>query len=147
MTHYVSAKAATLTALAALVLASSCVGATAETDSVTGLPLYPLAGTPDSTMNATICRSKTRINNYDILPGTDAAALAWFASNLHGFTHTHGIAQGSRQDLFIKKDGTVVVVATATDDGIHLYGVSYTRFTPPLNASQQIQYGKLSTSC
>ena len=131
----------------ALMLSAGPLGATDATDSITGLPLYPTAGSPDNTLNFPLCRSKVKAHMYDLLSGSDTAALTWLTAHLPGFTHTHGMGQGRRQDFFMKTDGTVAVTATARVDGVGLYGLSYMRFTPPVTPADQVKLGKLMSSC
>jgi hypothetical protein len=135
-----------LVTLVAAIAPSAVPASTPASDSVTGLPLYPNAGQPDNTLDVPICGHKGRVNTYDLLPGKDAAAVAWFSAHLHGFTHTRGIAIGHTQDQFIKTDGSLMATVTGNRDG-SLYGVSYMRVTPPLNPAQQAALGKRMTSC
>ena len=129
--------AASCIALAAFLFGTAPLHAAAAVDSVSGPPLYPAAGTPDNTLSYPMCNSNAKTNQYSLLSGTDAAAVAWFASHLTNFTHSHGMRTGARQDYFIKNDGTAAAMLTANNDGIHLFGISYVRFTPPLNSAWQ----------
>jgi hypothetical protein len=131
----------------ALALCGGPLQAANMSDSVTGLPLYPTAGSPDSTQKFSLCQSQVKADMYDLLSGSDAAALTWLAAHLPGFTHTHGMGMGRRQDFFMKTDGTVAVGATSNPDGVGLYGLSYMRFAPPVTPAAQVRLGKLMTSC
>lgn len=131
----------------ALALSAGPLQAANVNDSVTGLPLYPIAGSPDTTLKFALCHSKVKANVYALLDGTDAAALTWLAAHLSGFRHTHGVHDERRQDFFMKADGTLAVTATANPDGVRLYGLSYMRFNPPVTAADQVRLGKLMTSC
>jgi hypothetical protein len=143
MKHVLSAAIMVL----ALALPAGPLLAANVADSVTGLPLYPSAGSPDSTQNFSLCHSQVKANDYDLLSGTDAAALTWLTAHLPGFTHTHGIGHGARQDFFMKTDGTLAVDATASRHGAGLYGLSYMRFTPAVAPADQVRLGNLMTTC
>jgi hypothetical protein len=102
------------------ILSLRATGAGNGTDPVTKLPLpssgAPLAlfDNPNRMDDVPVCKSTSVMNFYSVRTGMVSAAVAWYAAQLPGFKHVHGMGSGRSQDTFYNPAGTLIVAITGS---------------------------------
>lgn len=121
-------------------------------DPLTGLPLYPGAGSDPTKMpDARICKSAMKGNFYIVNGSKVDATVAWYASHLQGFHKHHSYVDGRTQDTFFNADGTLEVTVTGSpggpSDNMDAYAISYGRFEPGLKEKAMASFNQPKMVC
>jgi hypothetical protein len=120
-------------------------------DSVTGLPVYPGAGSPEPLPKATFCGKQMDGSFYIVLnrKGEKVKLVAaWYARHLTAFHAYHANTDGRTQDTFFNKDGTKEVTITSNrGNGDEVFSVSYGKFRPGLSAAEMASFNHGGRDC
>ena len=125
--------------LSGIVAAGFVVAAGTAGDSLTGLPLpsessLNIPRGPTKLPDVPVCKSKAQMNFYTPGSGKVDAAVAWYASHLAGFKHTHGYGSGRSQDTFYNAQGTLIVSITGNPapegQNSDVYSIIYGKIAP-----------------
>lgn len=134
----------------ALTLGTPAFGAlAADNDSLTGIPVYPSATGDGERIPGGICRVTAQTVVY-LVPfqwGPDHTAAPkqiqivdvdqWYQSHLKDFRFIPGFDGQRTQDVFLSPDGTKAVTVTGNPARSPVaYGISFTRFTSPVQPNQ-----------
>lgn len=134
----------------ALTLSTPAMAASAAgNDSLTGLPVYPSAAGGGERIPGGICRvtAQTVVYMVPFLWGPNNTAAPkqtqiadvdqWYQARIKDFRFIPGFDGQRTQDVFLSPDGTKAV--TVTGNPAHspvAYGISFTRFSSPVQPNQ-----------
>lgn len=118
-------------------------------DPLTKLPVplvdaaFLVYGNPMRLDDFSVCKSAAKMNSYTSRSGKIDAAVAWYASHLSGFKHTHGYASGQHHDTFYNSAGTLFITITGNaakqSENTDVYSVTYGTLQP--GASEKVLMG------
>jgi hypothetical protein len=123
------------------------VNATAASDSLTGLPIYPGVTDPGSLPESDFCGKRMQKDFYIVMGGRIDGVTKWYASHLAGYHKYHAVTDGRSQDTFFNPNGSTEVTVTATKAGSAVYSISYGRFEPGLTAREMIWFSQSRKTC
>ncbi|GEM_PF-2735500 len=118
----------------------------ADTDNLTGLPVYPGAPLIEKLPDGFYCGSQMRGNFY-MPKGNDATYVSWYDARLLGFKKYHSMGHNRPQDAYFKPDGTMVVNVTGSVDSIDVYAVAYETFKPALSKTAMASFNQNRQTC
>jgi hypothetical protein len=145
-------KRASIAVFGLCVVLSGAGRAAPTVDPLTGLPLYPGAGSgPIHMPDAHICKSAMKGNFYVVNGAKVDVTVAWYATHLQGFHKRHSYVDGRTQDTFFSADGTLEVTVTGSpggpSDNADAYGISYGRFEPGLKEKGMASFNQPKMVC
>jgi hypothetical protein len=111
-------------------------------DALTGLPLYPGAGTSNPKPDYKLCQSTHVGVAYNPANAKMDAVMPWYTKQLAGYKRYHlDDTTHASSDTFFSPDGKLEVTLTGSKtDPNAVFAISYGRFTPALSAVEMKTY-------
>jgi hypothetical protein len=131
---------------AVFMFATAAFAADAETDPVSGLPLYPTLHPSNDPIALTICNKAGQGIQY-FPRNTVAESIDWYKAHLPGFHLYHAAWDDRSQDTFWSSDGTKGLNITGTAKSDRTFSVMYLQMKTGLTNHERSVFSPSNPTC